>query len=189
MTFILPELPYDRKALEPYISEKTINYHYGKHHQGYINNLNKMIEDTPYADMSIENIIVETYGKEEYIGIYNNAAQAWNHNFFWQSMRPNGGGTPKEGLKARLIQDFGTIEKFKEIFKTASISQFGSGWIWLVEDNGILRVIKTSNADTPIAYGLKALYTLDVWEHSYYLDYQNDRGSYVDAYLNYLINW
>lgn len=188
MSFELPILPYEKNALEPYISAKTIEFHYGKHHKAYIDNLNNLIKGSAYEDMSLEEIIVASSQKGD-AAIFNNAAQAWNHNFFWHSMRVNGGGEPKEDLKARLIKDFGSVEKFKEEFKASAVSQFGSGWAWLVEDNGVLRVIKTSNADTPIAHGLKPLLTIDVWEHAYYLDYQNLRAAFVDAYLAHLINW
>lgn len=188
MSFELPILPYEKNALEPYISAKTIEFHYGKHHKSYIDNLNNLIKGSAYENMSLEEIIVASSQKGD-VAIFNNAAQAWNHNFFWHSMRANGGGEPKEELKARLIKDFGSVEKFKEEFKAAAVSQFGSGWAWLVEDNGVLRVIKTSNADTPIAHGLKPLLTIDVWEHAYYLDYQNLRAAFVDAYLAHLINW
>lgn len=189
MSFQLPELPYAQDALEPHISAKTMGFHYGKHHQAYIDNLNRLIKDTDYANMDLDEIIKATVNKSDVAGIFNNAAQAWNHAFFWKSMRSNGGGEPKPELKAQLVRDFGSIEKFKEEFKAAAVSQFGSGWAWLVEDNGSLRVIKTANADTPIAHGLKPLLTIDVWEHAYYLDYQNLRASFVDAYLAHLVNW
>lgn len=189
MSFELPELPYAQTALEPYISAKTIGFHYGKHHKAYVDNLNALIKNTAYESMDLDEIIRSSVNKPESAAIFNNAAQAWNHAFFWQSMRPNGGGEPGEELKARLIKDFGSVEKFKEEFKAAAVSQFGSGWAWLVEDNGVLRVVKTSNADTPLAHGLKPLLTIDVWEHAYYLDYQNLRAAFVDAYLAHLINW
>lgn len=189
MSFELSPLPYDNNALEPYISQKTMEFHYGKHHKAYVDNLNNLIKGTPYETMGLEEIIRSTAGKPEAAGIFNNAAQAWNHAFFWQSMRKNGGGEPKEELKVRLIRDFGSVEKFKEEFKAAAVSQFGSGWAWLVEDNGTLRVVKTPNADTPLAHGLKPLLTIDVWEHAYYLDYQNLRAAFVDAWLEHLVNW
>lgn len=189
MTFELPELPYEKSALEPYISSKTIEFHYGKHHKTYVDNLNALIKNTVYESMDLDDIVRSTVNRAESTAIFNNAAQAWNHAFFWRSMRPNGGGEPEKELKARLIKDFGSVEKFKEEFKAAAVSQFGSGWAWLVEDNGVLRVIKTSNADTPIAHGLKPILTIDVWEHAYYLDYQNQRAAFVDAYLAHLINW
>lgn len=139
--------------------------------------------------MDLDDIIRSTVGKPEAAGIFNNAAQAWNHAFFWKSMRKNGGGEPGAELKAKIERDFGSVEKFKEEFKAAAVSQFGSGWAWLIEDNGMLRVVKTSNADTPVAHGFTPILTIDVWEHAYYLDYQNQRAAFVDAYLNHLINW
>ena len=189
MSFELPALPYAMDALEPYISAKTMEFHYGKHHKAYVDNLNNLIKDTLYASMDLDDIIRSTVGKPEAAGIFNNAAQAWNHAFFWKSMRKNGGGEPGAELKAKIERDFGSVEKFKEEFKAAAVSQFGSGWAWLIEDNGMLRVVKTSNADTPVAHGFTPILTIDVWEHAYYLDYQNPRAVYVDAYLNHLINW
>lgn len=189
MTFKMIELPYEKNALEPYISAQTFDYHYGKHYKTYVDNLNKLIENTEFATMSLEEIIKNTYAKPEYTAIFNNAAQTWNHEFFWKSMRPNGGGEPKSELKQKIETSFGTVEKFKEEFKTAAITQFGSGWAWLVEDNGTLKVIKTSNADTPIAHNLKPILTIDVWEHAYYLDYQNKRADFVDEYIKNLLNW
>ena len=189
MTFELPELPYKQDALEPYISAKTMNFHYGKHHKAYIDNLNKLINGTEFENMDMESIIKNTVGKVEHAGIFNNAAQAWNHTFFWSSMKPNGGDEPSQELKARIEKSFGSYDKFKEEFKAAAVGQFGSGWAWLVEDGGILKVMKTSNADTPVAYGLKPLIVVDVWEHAYYLDYQNLRADFVDAFLNNLVNW
>lgn len=189
MSFELPVLPYAMDALEPYISAKTMEFHYGKHHKAYVDNLNNLIKDTLYASMDLDDIIRSTVGKPEAAGIFNNAAQAWNHAFFWKSMRKNGGGKPGAELKAKIERDFGSVEKFKEEFKAAAVSQFGSGWAWLIEDNGMLRVVKTSNADTPVAHGFTPILTIDVWEHAYYLDYQNQRAAFVDAYLNHLINW
>jgi len=189
MSFELPPLPYAQSALEPYISARTFEFHYGKHHKAYVDNLNKLVIGTPFEKASLEDIIKSTAGKSEYAGIFNNAAQVWNHTFFWNSMRPNGGGEPKAELKKRLEENFGSIENFKAEFKAAAVGQFGSGWAWLVEEDNRLKVIKTSNADTPIAHGLKPLLTVDVWEHAYYLDYQNLRANFVDAFLNNLVNW
>ncbi len=189
MAFELPALPYALNALEPYISQRTMEFHYGKHHKAYVDNLNRLIAGTPYENMSLEEIIRATVDKPEAAAIFNNAAQAWNHDFFWKSMRPNGGGEPEAALKERIERDFGSVEKFKQEFKDAAVSQFGSGWAWLVDDNGTLKVMKTSNADTPLAHGLTPLLTLDVWEHAYYLDYQNLRPSFADAYLEHLVNW
>lgn len=187
--FELPPLPYTADALEPYITERTLEFHYGKHHKAYVDKLNDLIKDTKFEDMSLEDIIVETSGNPEYQGIFNNAAQTWNHTFFWNSMTPNGGGEPSAELLARIDKDFGSYDKFKEEFKAAAISQFGSGWAWLVDNDGKLSVMKTGNADTPIAHNLTPIITVDVWEHAYYLDYQNRRADFVDAFLNHLVKW
>ncbi|MBQ8677326.1 MAG: superoxide dismutase [Alphaproteobacteria bacterium] len=190
MSFTPSELPYAKAALEPYISARTLEFHHGKHYKTYVDNLNKLVSGSQLADMTLEEIIKHCAGKQELSAIFNNAAQAWNHEFFWQSMRPNGGGEPTPKLKQKIERDFKSLAKFKEEFKAAALSQFGSGWAWLVEDeSGILKVIKTSNADTPLAHGLKAIITLDVWEHAYYLDYQNRRGDFADAFLEHLVNW
>ena len=187
--FTLPDLPYAIDALEPFISAQTMDFHYHKHHQSYINNLNNLIEDTPFALMTLEDIITSTAGKPQYTAIFNNAAQAWNHTFFWKSMQPDGGKIKNQGLTDKLIRDFGSIEHFKILFKQNGVSQFGSGWVWLAEDNdGTLSVIKTANADTPLAHNLKPLLTCDVWEHAYYLDYQNRRTDFIDAFLNHLMS-
>ncbi len=183
MAFILEALPYAENALEPYISANTISFHYGKHHRAYVDNLNKLIVGTKFENMSLEEIIKEAYGKAEYAGIFNNAAQAWNHAFFWKSMFAGDKTVPAE-LKAKIERDFGSYDKFCEAFLEVAVSQFGSGWAWLVEDkDGKLSVIKTSNADTPIAHGLKPLTTVDVWEHAYYLDYQNRRADFVKTFI------
>lgn len=189
MAFEMIDLPYARNALEPYVSAETMDYHYGKHYKTYVDNLNKLIAGTDYDNMTLDEIVRSTAGKPDLAPIFNNAAQAWNHAFFWQSMTPNGGGLPNDGLKLRLENDFGSLDKFKEEFKAAAVSQFGSGWAWLVERDGRLEVVKTSNADTPIAHNLKPLLTIDVWEHAYYLDYQNRRADFVSAFLEHLINW
>lgn len=188
MTFELPPLPYEKSALEPFISTTTMEYHYGKHHQTYVDNLNKLIKGTRFENMSLEDIILETAGKEEYAGIFNNAAQNWNHTFFWQSMAPEQ-SRPHGAFLRRLEKDFGSYDKFREEFKNAALTQFGSGWAWLAEDGERLVVLKTSNADTPLAHGLNPLLTLDVWEHAYYLDYQNRRAEFIDAFLDNLANW
>lgn len=188
--FILRPLPYGLDALEPYISARTMEFHYKKHHQAYIDTLNKLAEGTPFEKMPLEDVISQTIGKPEYTAIFNNAAQAWNHAFFWSSMHPAGEKADNEELADRMIRDFGSIEKFKEEFKAAALAQFGSGWVWLVEDeHSILKIIKTANADTPFAHGLTPLLTCDVWEHAYYLDYQNRRGDFVEAFLNHLANF
>lgn len=188
--FDLPALPYEMNALEPYISETTMEYHYGKHHKAYVDNLNKLVKGTEFENMPLERVVKETYNKPEYTPIFNNAAQAWNHNFFWHSMKKNGGGKPEGELLAKIERDFGSYEKFREEFKNAATSQFGSGWAWLVEDtDGKLKVVKTSNADTPVARGQKPLISLDVWEHAYYLDYQNRRPDFAEAFLDHLAKY
>ena len=190
MAFELPELPYAENALEPYISKNTIEFHYGKHHRAYVDNLNKLIAGTEFEHKTLEQIIEETAGKSEYSAVFNNAAQAWNHAFFWNCMMPAGGGEPVGELKEKIVRDFGSYDKFCEDFLNAAVSQFGSGWAWLVEDKaGRLSVMKTGNADNPLAHGLKALMTVDVWEHAYYLDYQNRRADFVKTFITNLIKW
>lgn len=190
MAFELPELPYAENALEPYISKNTIEFHYGKHHRAYVDNLNKLIAGTEFEHKTLEQIVEETAGKSEYNAVFNNAAQAWNHAFFWNCMMPAGGGEPVGELKEKIVRDFGSYDKFCEDFLNAAVSQFGSGWAWLVEDkSGRLSVMKTGNADNPLAHGLKALMTVDVWEHAYYLDYQNRRADFVKTFITNLIKW
>jgi len=189
MAIILPELPYAKGALAPHISEKTLDFHHGKHHNTYVANLIKLIEGTEVSGETLENIIKKTAGDAAQSGVFNNAAQVWNHTFYWQSMKPNGGGPPTGKTAEKINADLGGYQKFVEQFKNAGLTQFGSGWAWLVLNNGRLEVIKTANADTPIAHGLKPLLTVDVWEHAYYLDYQNRRGDYLDAFIGKLINW
>lgn len=190
MTFVLPPLPYKENALEPYISERTLMFHYGKHHQAYVTNLNNLIQETGLADKPLEEIIRLTAKDPEKISVFNNAAQAWNHTFYWHSLRPKGGGEPQGSLKAKIKDDFGSFEEFTKQFKQAATSQFGSGWAWLVaEPNGSLKVVKTSNADLPFIHGHRPLLTCDVWEHAYYLDYQNRRPDYIDIFLKHLAHW
>ena len=189
MSFDLPALPYEMNALEPYISTTTMEYHYGKHHRTYVENLNKLVKDTEFAAMSLEDVVKNTADNPSYALIFNNAAQAWNHAFFWSCMSPNGGGRPEGELLKKIERDFGSYENFRQEFKNAATSQFGSGWAWLAEKDGKLWVLKTSNADTPLAHGMKPLITVDVWEHAYYLDYQNRRVDFVDAFLDHLVNW
>ncbi len=185
----LPPLPYAENALEPVISAKTISFHYGKHHKAYVDNLNKLIAGTDLADMPLEKIVAAVAGKADKTAIFNNAAQAWNHAFYWKSMQPNGGGEPPAALKKIIEESFGSMDAFKKELATAAITQFGSGWAWLVKDQDKLKVIKTGNADTPITQGKKPLLTIDVWEHAYYLDYQNRRADYVNAVIDKLLNW
>jgi len=185
----LPVLPYADNALEPVISAKTISFHYGKHHKAYVDNLNKLAEGTEFAGMQLEKIIAGTAGKADKVGIFNNAAQAWNHAFYWKCLKQNGGGEPPSALKKKIEAAFGSVDAFKKELATAATTQFGSGWAWLVLDGEKLKVIKTGNADMPMVKGMKAVLTIDVWEHAYYLDYQNRRADYVNAVLDKLINW
>lgn len=189
MAFELPKLPYATDALEPYISTTTMEFHYGKHHRTYLDNLNKLILGTHFENMMLEDIIKESVGKAEYQGIFNNAAQAFNHAFFWNSMTPNGGKAPKGEMLKKIERDFGSYDKFCEEFLNAAVGQFGSGWAWLVEEEGKLKIMKTANANTPIAQCLKPIITVDVWEHAYYLDYQNRRADFVRTFLAYLVKW
>lgn len=190
MAVELPPLPYGEDALEPHISQRTLSFHYGKHHQAYVTNLNNLIQGTELDKKTLEDIIQESANNSEKIGIFNNAAQVWNHTFYWHSLSPKGGGQPTSSLGAKIAQDFGSFEKFAELFKQAGVGQFGSGWAWLVLDrDGSLKVTKTPNADLPLIHGQKALLTCDVWEHAYYLDYQNRRPDYLDIFLKNLANW
>lgn len=184
----LPHLPYPENALEPYITAKTLGFHYGKHHQGYVDKLNKLVMGTEMAAMPLEKIIKMPYSPETQT-IFNHAAQVWNHNFYWRSLRPKGGGKPKGKLAIELEASFGSFETFREELIKVAVGQFGSGWAWLVQENNKLKVISTSNAETPLTKGLKPLLTIDVWEHAYYLDYQNRRIDYVTAIIDNLINW
>jgi Fe-Mn family superoxide dismutase len=186
---VLPPLPYAENALEPVVTAKTMSFHYGKHHKGYLDNLNKLIAGTEYANLSLEKIITSTKGQPEKTAIFNNAAQIWNHTFYWKSLTPKGGGEPPAALKQRIEASFGSVDACKKELAGAAVSQFGSGWAWLVLEGGTLKVVKTANADDPLTTGLKPLLTLDVWEHAYYLDYQNRRADYVNAVLDKLINW
>ena len=179
MAFELPALPYASDALEPHMSANTFSYHHGKHHAAYVNKLNGLIDGTDLADKSLEDIIQATAGKADAKGIFNNAAQVWNHTFFWHSMAPNGGGKPSGKLAEMIDASFGSYDAFVEQFKAAGVGQFGSGWAWLVVDGDALKIVTTANAETPITDGLKPLITCDVWEHAYYLDYQNDRPGFL----------
>jgi superoxide dismutase, Fe-Mn family len=187
--FTLPALPYEANALDPVISANTLSFHYGKHHRAYVDNLNKAIAGTSYAALSLGQIITASYGKAADAGIYNNAAQAWNHTFYWLSMRKSGGGAPPAALRSAMEASFGSVDECKKALLAAATSQFGSGWAWLVQDAGKLAVVKTANADTPIVKGQRPLLAIDVWEHAYYLDYQNRRADYVNALLDQLIDW
>jgi len=188
--FTLPLLPYEKTALEPHISSKTLEFHYGKHHQAYIDNLNKLIAGTDLEKESLENIILATVKDSEQAAIFNNAAQAYNHDFFWKGLRPTDGPLePVAELLALIDKSFGSVGEFYGNFKTAATGVFGSGWVWLVKDGEDLKIIKTANADNPLVHNLRPLWVLDVWEHAYYLDYQNRRAEYIEAVLRNLINW
>ena len=182
----LPDLPWAEDALEPHISARTISYHYGKHHDAYVKKTNKMIQGTKLEDAPLPKIVQSAFGMDQ--GLYNNAAQAWNHTFYWNCMKPNGGGEPSGKLMRRIESSFGSFDKCVAALKKQA-GLFGSGWAWLVDDGGTIRAISTPNADTPVAHGMNPLLTIDCWEHAYYLDYQNKRGAYVDAFLNNLVNW
>ena len=185
----LPELPYAKDALAPFISASTLEFHHGKHHKAYVDNLNKLIAGTDLADADLETIIRKVAGDPAKAGIFNNAAQVWNHSFYWKCLKAKGGGAPIGAVAAKIGAVWGSYEKFAEDLKNAGVTQFGSGWAWLVLDGGTLKIAKTANADTPLAHGQKALLTLDVWEHAYYLDYQNRRPDYMAAVIGNLIDW
>jgi len=187
--FQLPALPYPETALEQVISSNTIGFHYGKHHQGYVDNLNKLISGTAFAKMPLEKIITETADKPERVAIFNNAAQTWNHTFYWNSLKPDGGGEPPVELKKMIENSFGGLGACKKELADAAITQFGSGWAWLTYDGENIDVMQTGDADNPMTRGLRPLLTIDVWEHAYYLDYQNRRADYVNALIDKLINW
>ena len=189
MTITLPQLPYPLNALEPFLGEKTLEIHHGKHHNAYVVNANKLIEGTDLANEKIETIIQKTAGDAGKAGLFNNVAQVWNHSFYWQCIKPGGGGSPIGPIAEKINETYGNYAKFAEEFKNAGVAQFGSGWVWLVLKDDKLKIVKTSNADTPIAHGEKPLLTADVWEHAYYLDYQNRRPDYLSAFLDNLINW
>ncbi len=185
MSFALPDLPYAHDALEPHMSKSTFEFHHDKHHQKYVDTLNDLIKGTDNEGKSLEDIIKSSEGK-----LFNQAAQVWNHTFFWNSMTPNGGGKPTGAVAEAIDRDFGSYDKFAEEFSSVAAGEFGSGWAWLVADDaGKLSVISTHDADTPLAHGKKAIITLDVWEHAYYLDYQNKRPDYIKTFLDKLVNW
>ena len=185
MAFTLPPLPWAKDALGPHLGAETIDYHYGKHHQGYLDTLNELIQGKPEEKKSLEEIIQSAPEGP----LFNNAAQVWNHTFYWNSMKPRGGGKPTGRLLELANRDFGSVDKLLQQFQEAAIGQFGTGWAWLVDDGGKLKVTKTGDADLPMRHGQKALLTCDVWEHAYYLDYRNQRPKYVEAFLNHLVNW
>ena len=183
-----PPLPFDPKALEPTVSAQTLSFHYGKHHKAYFDNLNKAVAGTPLASATLEQIIVQTAGVSEKTGLFNNAAQAWNHNFYWLSLSPTP-QAPTGALAEAIVRDFGSLEALKKQLAAASVGRFGSGWGWLVAAGGKLSVVSTSNADIPFLHGQTPLLTIDVWEHAYYLDYQNRRADYVSALIEKNLNW
>jgi Fe-Mn family superoxide dismutase len=184
MAFTLSPLPYEKGALAPHLSAETLEYHHDKHHAAYVTNLNKLIEGKPEASKSLEEVIKTSDG-----GVFNNAAQAWNHTFYWSCMKPGGGGAPTGDLQQAIVRDFSSVEKLIDELSTAATTQFGSGWAWLVLDKGKLAVTKTSNADLPLKHGQTALLTIDVWEHAYYIDYRNQRPKYVETFFKHLVNW
>jgi Fe-Mn family superoxide dismutase len=186
---VLPPLPYADNALDPVITAHTMGFHYGKHHKTYVDNLNKLVAGTEFAGLALEQVIAGSAGKADKVGIFNNAAQIWNHTFYWHSMKPHGGGEPPAVLKQKIEAAFGGLDGCKKELATAATTQFGSGWAWLVVDAGALKVVKTGNADLPMTKGMKALLCIDVWEHAYYLDWQNRRADYVNAVLDKLVNW
>ena len=189
MAYTQPELPYAENALDPHISANTIGFHYGKHHATYIKKYNDMVAGTPHDDQSIEDVIVATANDPEKTGLFNNGAQAWNHSFYWNSLSPNGGGRPSGQIAGKIETDFGSYDSLKSELANAAATQFGSGWAWLVLDNGQLKVVKTANAQTPLTNAMYPILTIDVWEHAYYLDYQNRRPDYVAAVIDELLNW
>jgi Fe-Mn family superoxide dismutase len=186
----LPKLPYAENALDPVISSRTIGFHYGRHHRGYVDNINRMVQGDALGELSLEELVKATRADPKLAGHFNNAAQVWNHTFYWNSMKPNGGGQPTGALRAKIDEDLGGYDKFKADFAAVANGQFGSGWGWLVvDDKGKLALVRTANADTPMARGQACLLTIDVWEHAYYLDYQNRRGDYTAAVIDKLLNW
>ncbi len=187
--FTLPPLPYADNALEPVISANTISFHYGKHHRTYVDNLNNLVKGTEFDGATLESVIDATAGKADKAPLFNNAAQIWNHTFHWHSMRHGGGGKPSGKLAQMIDAAFGNYDEFRKQFSATTVSQFGSGWGWLVVDGGALKVVKTGNAEVPFTKGQKPLLTIDVWEHAYYLDHQNKRAAYVDAVIDRLLNW
>ena len=182
-------LPYAENALEPVISEKTVGFHYGKHHKGYADKLSDLAKGTPLANKKVEELIAISAGQADKIALFNNAAQLWNHDFFWASMKPKGGGLPSGKIADMIKESFGSFDEFKKQFIDTAVSQFGSGWVWLVQDGKGLKILKTSNADTPVTHGVKPLICIDVWEHAYYLDYQNRRKDFAADFLDKLVNW
>jgi Fe-Mn family superoxide dismutase len=189
MPITLPELPFSKDALEPYISARTLEFHHDKHHKAYVDNANKFLTGSPFEKENSEAIITKTANDPKQMSIFNNVAKAWNHSFLWNCMKQGGGKKPTGPIADRIMADFGSYEKFVEELKNAGATQFGSGWAWLALDGNKLKVLKTPNAENPLIYGMKPLLTIDVWEHAYYLDFQNRRPDYINAFVENLINW
>ena len=189
MPITLPDLPFAKDALEPHISARTFEFHYGKHHKTYVDNTSKLIEGTDLAGKDLDAIIRVAAADSAKKGLFNNAAQVWNHSFFWQCLKPGGGGKPAGRIAARIDAELGGYDKFAADFKNAGVTQFGSGWAWLVLKEGKLAIVQSANAETPITQGYKPLLVADVWEHAYYLDYQNRRPDFLQAFLDHLVNW
>jgi Fe-Mn family superoxide dismutase len=189
MAFELPSLPYEASGLEPHYSERTLGFHHGKHHKAYVDNLNKLIAGTPMEDQTLEQIIMSSSSDPSKGAVFNNAAQVWNHTFFWNCMKPGGGGRPVGKLARRIESAFESYERFAEQFKATAVTRFGSGWGWLVLEGSDLKLVSTPNAETPMTKGQHALLTVDVWEHAYYLDYQNRRPDFIQAFLDHMVNW
>ena len=187
--FVLPPLPYADTALAPVISANTLGFHYGKHHKTYVDNLNNLVKGTAHEGAALEQVIRDSAGKADLAAIFNNSAQIWNHTFYWHSLKPGGGGKPSGRLAAMIDSDLGGYDNFRKEFGATTVSQFGSGWGWLVVEGGKLKIVKTGNAEVPTTKGQKPLLTIDVWEHAYYLDYQNRRADYVNAVIDKLLNW
>ncbi len=189
MAYQQPALPYAENALEPWISARTIGFHYGKHHVTYVNKFNELVAGTPFDQQPLEDVVKAVAGDADKTAIFNNGAQAWNHSFYWNCLSPDGGGKPSGRLADKINEDFGSYEAFREALANAAATQFGSGWAWLAADNGSLKIVKTPNAETPLTKGMHPILTIDVWEHAYYLDYQNRRPDYVAALIDNLANW
>jgi superoxide dismutase, Fe-Mn family len=189
MAFSLPELPYEMDGLMPHMSAETLSFHYGKHHKGYVDKLNKLVAGTAHADNTLQEVIMDASEDEEFETIFNNAAQVWNHTFFWNSMKQDGGGAPSGDIADLIDRDFGSYEEFVSMFTEAATAHFGSGWAWLVMDEDKLAIMTTENADMPMLHDATALLTCDLWEHAYYLDHQNRRPDFIKTYLEHLINW
>ena len=187
MSFTLPDLPYAHDVLQPYMSKETLEFHHDKHHLAYVNNGNKLLEGSEWADKPLEEIVKGSFGKNA--GLFNNAGQHYNHTHFWKWMKPNGGGAIPGNLEKQIIADLGSVEKMKEDFATAGVGQFGSGWVWLALRNGKIEIMKSPNGESPLVNGATPLLGCDVWEHSYYIDYRNRRPDYLKAFVDHLVNW